>query len=585
MSVAATIVVVGAKGGGVAPVESGANSLPAIGAAGSEKNLRSSDTSVLFRMQWEAHLHAFDTGVGARAGVGNGNSQAVQADAEPGVEAKELDIYGKGRDRGKTAADTSLPRSETAEGKTRLESSTDQQSGAASLQPGDLQALAASAVARFMKPTTVLREPDGPETSKAAGQAAQNKSAETRPARPVEQAPNGAEGDAQAAVAASVTPQVPAMPAPEPEVGGGTRGHLKPAEGSNLQLQQAKAAGGVAETSGKTAVRAETILRPMGDTTSHDSLTEQAADTFAFSSPPKSAAQLSQAAAGREEGRTRNSYSETQPAPTQGAPAPVPNLDSGPDGAKSVPASVFGDEDSNAGGNQHATQRADGGRQSEIKTSRADALAKSADRVAGPGRGAEASISKAAPAAGPVAPATVPPHSTPSYMVYGSRAESSESDAFAAIDRGTGVGATTWIHAGFHRAEAGFDDPVLGWVGVRAGTMGDGIHATLLPGSAEAAQTLSGHLSGLNAYLSEHHAEVSKLTMALPSSNGLSSGSESNGQQDTHPHDAQSNSAAAQALSHGVGTVQAAGRADSNGDRAGLDAPDGWRGSRISVLA
>jgi hypothetical protein len=96
-------------------------------------------------------------------------------------------------------------------------------------------------------------------------------------------------------------------------------------------------------------------------------------------------------------------------------------------------------------------------------------------------------------------------------------------ETFATLDTAGTTGATTWIHAGAQRAEAGYQDPALGWVGVRADTSGGGIHAQLVPGSADAAQALGGHLAGLNAYLAEHHTPVETLTLTAPES-GLGSG-------------------------------------------------------------
>jgi hypothetical protein len=97
-------------------------------------------------------------------------------------------------------------------------------------------------------------------------------------------------------------------------------------------------------------------------------------------------------------------------------------------------------------------------------------------------------------------------------------ANSDSREAFSELDAGDGAGKPTWIHAGSQRAEAGFQDPALGWVGVRADTSGGGVHAQLVPGSADAAQTLTGHLSGLNAYLTEHHTPVETLTLSAPDS-------------------------------------------------------------------
>jgi hypothetical protein len=86
-------------------------------------------------------------------------------------------------------------------------------------------------------------------------------------------------------------------------------------------------------------------------------------------------------------------------------------------------------------------------------------------------------------------------------------------ETFAALDSDASV-RPLWIHAGARSAEAGFEDPALGWVGVRAGADAHGVHASVVPGSAEAAAALGGHMSGLNAFLSEHHAELGKVTLA-----------------------------------------------------------------------
>lgn len=87
-------------------------------------------------------------------------------------------------------------------------------------------------------------------------------------------------------------------------------------------------------------------------------------------------------------------------------------------------------------------------------------------------------------------------------------------ETFAALDAEPGAGAPSWIHAGAQRAEAGFEDPVLGWVGVRADLGAGGVHAAIVPGSAEAAQSLGGHLAGLNAHLAAEQIPVSSLSMA-----------------------------------------------------------------------
>jgi hypothetical protein len=90
------------------------------------------------------------------------------------------------------------------------------------------------------------------------------------------------------------------------------------------------------------------------------------------------------------------------------------------------------------------------------------------------------------------------------------------SETFAALDAGTAPGAPTWIHAGLQRAEAGFQDPALGWVGVRADLSAGGVHASLVPGSSDAAQTLGDHLAGLSSYLAGQHMPVETVTLASP---------------------------------------------------------------------
>jgi hypothetical protein len=99
-------------------------------------------------------------------------------------------------------------------------------------------------------------------------------------------------------------------------------------------------------------------------------------------------------------------------------------------------------------------------------------------------------------------------------------------EAFATLDAGGATGKPTWIHAGAQRAEAGFKDPALGWVGIRADASGSGVHAELVASSADAAQTLGGHLAGLNAYLADHHTPVETLTLASSESGWSASGND-----------------------------------------------------------
>jgi hypothetical protein len=97
-------------------------------------------------------------------------------------------------------------------------------------------------------------------------------------------------------------------------------------------------------------------------------------------------------------------------------------------------------------------------------------------------------------------------------------------ETFAALDAETGAGTPTWIHAGARQAEAGFQDPELGWIGVRADGSAGGIHASVVPGSAEAADALGGHLAGLNSYLAEQHMPVEPVTLASSGSHSAESG-------------------------------------------------------------
>ena len=104
-------------------------------------------------------------------------------------------------------------------------------------------------------------------------------------------------------------------------------------------------------------------------------------------------------------------------------------------------------------------------------------------------------------------------------------------EAFATLDAEGATEKPTWIHAGAQRAEAGFQDPALGWVGVRAETSGGGVHAELVAGSADAAEALGGHLAGLNAYLAENHTPVETLTLSS-SESGWTAPSNGNGSGD-----------------------------------------------------
>jgi hypothetical protein len=161
-------------------------------------------------------------------------------------------------------------------------------------------------------------------------------------------------------------------------------------------------------------------------------------------------------------------------------------------------------------------------------------------------------------------------------------------ETFAALDSGldtrTAVGTPSWVHAGGQRAEAGFEDPALGWVSVRADLSGGSVHAAVVPGSAEAAQALSGHMAGLSAYLADEHAPVATLTMAHPYASAMDAGVGQNPQQGSGGE--QSSAAAPQNGTQPSGGTAAAASATASrgGFEARQDAAAG-RGVHISVMA
>ena len=113
----------------------------------------------------------------------------------------------------------------------------------------------------------------------------------------------------------------------------------------------------------------------------------------------------------------------------------------------------------------------------------------------------------------------------------GQNRTSAVGEAFDALDAGDGRATPVWTHASANRAEAGYQDQELGWVAVRAQMGADGIHAAIVPNSADAAQDLGSHLAGLGIYLAEHRVPVETVTMAASERQGSWSGLEhENGQ-------------------------------------------------------
>ena len=103
-------------------------------------------------------------------------------------------------------------------------------------------------------------------------------------------------------------------------------------------------------------------------------------------------------------------------------------------------------------------------------------------------------------------------------------------EPFTTIDAGMADTPPRWIHAGQHQAEAGFEDPSLGWVSVRAQADAHGVHASLIPSSPDAAQVLDSHLASLNAHVAAEHPKLNPVTISSPQTNwnGHASGQDPN---------------------------------------------------------
>ena len=164
-------------------------------------------------------------------------------------------------------------------------------------------------------------------------------------------------------------------------------------------------------------------------------------------------------------------------------------------------------------------------------------------------------------------------------------------ETFAALDARDTVGAPSWVHAGGRQAEAGFEDPALGWVSVRADLSVSGVHAAVVPGSADAAQALSGHLAGLSAYLSEQHTPVATLTMAAPGNSGIEAGPDQSmgqGMQQSYGQHGDQNQATALEMASRSDADTASLAANTAAPARGFDATESarnGRGTHISVMA
>jgi hypothetical protein len=166
-------------------------------------------------------------------------------------------------------------------------------------------------------------------------------------------------------------------------------------------------------------------------------------------------------------------------------------------------------------------------------------------------------------------------------------AEPALREPFAALDDAA-PGAPMVTHASSRQIEAGFQDQELGWVGVRADLSGGGVHAVLVPGSAEAAQTLGTHLEGLHTYLAAEHPAVSSLGIDAPSERNAEAGTQQGMGQGASQQDSQSSREPAFASPPRIaGTDSSA----ADGPRLAAAEPETYAragasgGSRISVMA
>lgn len=172
---------------------------------------------------------------------------------------------------------------------------------------------------------------------------------------------------------------------------------------------------------------------------------------------------------------------------------------------------------------------------------------------------------------------------------------------FTALDAGSGAGSSnaTWTHAGARQAEAGFNDPELGWVGVRADLAGGSVHASVLSGSAEASQSLGGHLAGLSAHLAENHIPVESVSIARQDAGaaaggfqqgtaqqqGQGSGGQSSEGEPGAPRNAFSYAAGSPARVSSLGTGSGPGSGLGPGLGTGLASGSIAAGRHISVMA
>jgi len=174
-----------------------------------------------------------------------------------------------------------------------------------------------------------------------------------------------------------------------------------------------------------------------------------------------------------------------------------------------------------------------------------------------------------------------------SIITVGPASGVSAHETFATIDQNAGIGRPSWVHAGSQHAEAGFEDPDLGWIGVRADMTASGVHAALVPASGEAARVLGGHLTGLNVYLAEQRTRVETLTLSAPEGRDQTTGQgmqQGAGQNPDHGSHAEQQSGV-QAGSTAISSTRITGAALPIESAIPLAWAGGSEGGHISVMA
>jgi hypothetical protein len=158
-------------------------------------------------------------------------------------------------------------------------------------------------------------------------------------------------------------------------------------------------------------------------------------------------------------------------------------------------------------------------------------------------------------------------------------------EPFAAIDAGQAHAPTTWTMVGAHRAEAGFQDPSIGWVGVRAHGVGaNTIHATVVPETAEAAQILGSHIANLNAYVAHESPHLAQISMSSPEIGPGTGHMMSDGQGSAAHHEGQRQPHAGSVRSETPVALELANTLAANGDTNPMTTAAGGTTGHVSIF-